>query len=228
MLKGLPNLLTLGNLFLGCLAIFSATHGELEQAGYLIFTAAVLDFLDGFVARLLHAQSNLGMQLDSLADVVSFGVAPGFIMARLLSDITGMDGSFHLSVAFLLPVFAAYRLAIFNTSDNQSSEFVGLPTPAMAIAIASLPFSILALDLFAENVWMIYATIVGSSLLMIAPVRMIALKFTSYGVGSNWPKYLLIIGSGVAIVVYGFGAGVHIIVLYLVLSLLSPLSLQQK
>ncbi len=145
----IPNIITLGNLFCGCLAIVFAFNGNLVWAAYLVGIAAVLDFLDGFVARALKQHSPIGKDLDSLADMVTFGVVPGVVMFQLLNisynlhieqvgDFpTGKQGQAFF--AFLITLFSALRLAKFNNDTRQSDSFIGVPTPANSILICSLP-----------------------------------------------------------------------------------------
>lgn len=151
--KNIPNAITCGNLLCGCLAITSAFHGDLIWAAYLVGIAAVLDFLDGFVARVLKVHSEIGKQLDSLADMVTFGVVPGIIMFHLITlaefywaygqgvlRITIPEYIFYLPyIAFLIPIFSCIRLAKFNIDTRQTDSFIGVPTPANSILIASFP-----------------------------------------------------------------------------------------
>ena len=144
----IPNAITCGNLVSGCLSILFVACGMPVKAAIMIFVAGLFDFFDGFAARLLHAHSPIGADLDSLADVVSSGVAPGFIMYWLmlhafdLPSVT-LFGVYVLPcLAFLLPVFSAIRLAKFNVDDTQKTSFRGLPAPGMAIFIASLPLAL--------------------------------------------------------------------------------------
>lgn len=147
--KFIPNLFTLGNLFCGLVGVFLAFNNGMHWAGVLIFIAAVFDFADGFVARLLNAQSELGKQLDSLADMVTFGVLPGVIMFNLILAAQGayftaypeLEGT-KVGIAcigFLITLLSALRLAQFNIDDRQTENFIGLPTPAVAIFVAGLP-----------------------------------------------------------------------------------------
>ena len=141
----IPNIITLFNLLSGILSIYSVMNGNIELAAYLIFAAAGFDFFDGLAAKLLNAKSEMGAELDSLADVVSFGVAPGFIMFYMLSVSHGQPGhtaeSFSIIpfLAFIIPAFGALRLAKFNVDTEQTISFKGLPIPAMGILVASLP-----------------------------------------------------------------------------------------
>ena len=143
----IPNLFTLGNLFCGCLAIVYAFHWDLNMAAVLVFTAAFLDFFDGFFARILKIQGELGKQLDSLADMVSFGLVPGIVMYQFLNyafmvndNSAEPNGGVNwlASIALLIPLFSCYRLAKFNIDARQAHGFIGLPTPANAIFFVSL------------------------------------------------------------------------------------------
>ncbi len=227
-LRGIPNLFTLLNLFFGCLAIVFATQSGLLPvyddsglaltdatgnqfinlpekiwlASLFIFAASVIDFLDGFVARLFKATSDMGKQLDSLADVVSFGVAPSIIVYQFLrlcyaQQQDGLDVNFlWLLPAFIISCAAAYRLARFNTDAGQSDVFKGLPAPAAGLVIASLPL----IYWFSNELWMIklllskwfwYALIVLISWLMVSNLPLINLKFKDYSFKKNMSKWLL-------------------------------------
>lgn len=136
----IPNLFTLGNLLCGCLGIIFAFHWRFDFAAYMVFLAAFLDFFDGFFARILKVSGDLGKQLDSLADVVSFGVAPGLILFQFVlrkNIMFNEDGIWHI-VPLIIPVFSAYRLAKFNLDTRQTNGFLGLPTPANAIFFVAL------------------------------------------------------------------------------------------
>lgn len=156
--RNIPNAITCGNLFCGCLASIATLNGNLTLAAYLVGIAAILDFFDGFVARLLKVSSPIGKDLDSLADMVTFGLVPGLIMFQLIKSSVGILGDVHVNylgnkefvttnlesyhfylpyVALLIPIFSAIRLAKFNHDTRQSDQFIGLPTPANAIFISS-------------------------------------------------------------------------------------------
>src|ERR1700744_4419476 len=142
--KHVPNAITCPNLFSGCVGIVFAFQHNLIVAAYAVFLAAIFDFFDGFASRVLQSFSVIGKDLDSLADLVSFGFLPAAILFELLLQAPQID---HISpylnfIAFLIPVFSALRLAKFNTDSRQAEIFIGLPTPANAILIASLPFVI--------------------------------------------------------------------------------------
>ena len=138
--KHIPNTITMLNLVSGCIGISIALTGRLYEASYFIGIAALFDFLDGFTARLLNVRSEIGKQLDSLADVVSFGLLPGMIIFMMMMNSANLPDSGFLNqnplpfLAFLIPVFSALRLAKFNLDTRQSNSFLGLPTPATAIS----------------------------------------------------------------------------------------------
>lgn len=248
-MKQIPNLFTLLNLFFGCIAIvFTLQNGilisvsaegtelldipeKIWMASLFIGIAAVVDFLDGFVARLFNATSEMGKQLDSLADVVSFGVAPSMIIYQFLrlsfaQEEGGLDVSFlWLLPAFVLPCAAAWRLARFNLDSSQSYSFKGMPVPAVGLFVASLPliywnvneawvFSLLL------NKWFLYAMVFVLSYLMVSTLPLMAMKFKDYSIKHNIPRYLLIIIAVLSIVLLKWLAVPVIVVAYVLLSLL--------
>ncbi len=251
MVKQIPNLFTLLNLFLGCIAIvfalqtenfFITVDGEgissfnipekLSIASYFIFAAAAVDFLDGFVARLLKATSEMGKQLDSLSDVVSFGAAPAVIMYQLLrisfiKEENGLDVSLlWLFPAFILACAGAYRLARFNIDTEQSYGFKGVPIPAAGLLIASFPLilhygnSIINVNDWLTNKWVLYIVIAAVSWLMVSSLPLMALKFKDYTVKNNLPKYILVALAVVAAILLKWLAVPVVFVAYIILSLL--------
>jgi CDP-diacylglycerol--serine O-phosphatidyltransferase len=236
--KLIPNSFTALNLFFGCQSIISSLEGNLQQAAWFIGIAAILDFFDGFVARLLNAYSEIGKQLDSLADVVSFGVAPGMIFYVISQDHLLFGNSFPMYVPllivfsylpFLIPIFSAVRLAKFNIDTRQSDSFIGLPTPANALFICAIPFVLesgpdWAAILFASKYFLLLFPIV-SSYLLVAELPLFALKFKNFSFTDNSLRYLFLLGCGVLIFFFHyFGVGLSI-VLYVLLSLLVHLKL---
>lgn len=224
-LGGIPNIFTLLNLVFGSLAIiFILQTGEsivttndglvyqqlpekITWGCICIGIAAVIDFLDGFVARLFNATSEMGKQLDSLADVVSFGVAPGMILFQLLRiSFAGQENGLDVSMVWLLPALifpaaGAYRLARFNIDDSQQYGFKGVPIPAAGLVVASLPFIAFynSFDLvtLVFNKWFLYGVILLLSYLMVSTLPLMALKFKDLSVKNNLPKFIL---PGIAIV----------------------------
>ena len=231
--KHIPNLLTLGNLFCGTLATIFAVEGDLELAGLCIVLGIGFDFFDGFAARLLNVSGELGKQLDSLADMVTSGVAPGLIMMQLLE--TSQAHSFSNSIENYLPyvgllliLAACYRLANFNIDTRQSDSFIGVPTPAMALFVISLPLIGLHSDVtfftdLVHNNYFLIAVTLLLSYLMNAEIPLFALKFKSFGIKDNVMKYLFLLTSVVLLVLLQFVAIPLIIVLYVVISLTTNL-----
>jgi len=233
MKKHLPNAITCMNLFCGCLAIFSAFHGNLVNAAYLIGMAAVLDFMDGMLARLLRAYSEIGKQLDSLADMVSFGVVPGVLMFHLLekslaheSSFLGLDPTIFPFFGFLITIFSALRLAKFNIDTRQTTSFIGMPTPACTIFVSSLPL-ILANDGFGVseiilNPYLLAGLTVLLSYLLIAEIPLFALKFKNLTWKDNSIRFIFVIIAAVLSFFFGYVSIPFIIALYILLSILKP------
>lgn len=230
--KHLPNTLTLMNLLAGCLAILLSTKGMLSEASWLLFIAALFDFLDGMTARLLNAYSAIGKQLDSLADVVSFGVAPAFILYELMLMSHGRQHtevfSFELipMLSFLLPLFAALRLAKFNIDERQTDSFIGLPTPAAALLIASLPLIRSQLYEGQSLFYMVvtntyfYVGIIGIlSILMVSELPLFALKFKSMGWKGNELRWIFLGVSAILLITLQYVAIPFIVLTYLFISL---------
>ncbi|MAZ93803.1 MAG: CDP-alcohol phosphatidyltransferase family protein [Bacteroidales bacterium] len=231
MKKHVPNIITLLNLVSGILSIYLYTINNIEMAAWFIFIAAVFDFMDGFAAKILDAKSEIGAQLDSLCDIVSFGVAPGFILFYMIDISIGQYGD-HLNnlfilpfLAFLIPIFGALRLAIFNTDEEQVISFKGLPVPAMAILIASLP--LIRSELYVEgsmlytiitNTYFLLTIAVFGSLLMVSRLPMFAMKFQGIDLKRNKTRYLFILLSLFAVIFLEIVAVPFIILLYIVMS----------
>ena len=248
-MKQIPNLLTLLNLFFGCVAIifilqngisvmYSADGAQLVDmpekiwmASLFIGLAALADFFDGLAARLLKSDSKLGKELDSLADLVSFGVAPGMILYQFLrmsfmKQENGLDASLAwLLPALLIPCAGAYRLARFNLDQTQQFGFKGIPIPAVGLLIASFPLIywnahegwIVGLLL---NKWVLYLIILVLSLGMISRLPLMALKFKNFELKNNLSKFILIIMSLIVAILLGWLSVPIIFVLYIILSLL--------
>ena len=196
-MKHLPNIITCLNLYAGCLScVMSLVYGNYTGAFIFILMAAFFDFIDGFVARLIKAYSSLGAQLDSLADVVSFGAAPGFIIySFLVKSSIDVPYTEHIPfIAFAIPVFAALRLAKFNVDSRQTASFLGLPVPANGLfwgaLIPSIPLSETNHTFFT---FFIVILIVCFCLLMVSEIPMFSLKFTHYKWGGNQYPYIIIL-----------------------------------
>ncbi|HMM10487.1 MAG TPA: CDP-diacylglycerol--serine O-phosphatidyltransferase [Bacteroidales bacterium] len=231
-LRHLPNLITLVNLLCGMLSILSFSMGMIQAAGIFVFAAALADFLDGFAARLLKAYSAIGADLDSLADVVSFGVAPGMILYHLISISHGRPamhiGSFDLVplTALLLPLFAALRLAKFNNDPLQTDYFRGLPSPAAGLFVASLP--LIRQQLYESqsltymvftNAYFLMGTAIVLGLLMVSNLPLFGLKFKHFRIRGNEIRYFFLLVAALLIGFLQFLAIPAIIATYLVLSL---------
>ncbi len=247
-MKQIPNIVTLLNLVFGFIAIILILQpGETivttsEEGNFIaqlpekiwwgavcIGIAAIIDFFDGFVARLMKASSPLGAQLDSLADVVSFGVAPGLILYQLLrisyiQEETGLDTSWiaYLPVV-LFPMAGAYRLARFNISTDQVYGFRGVPIPAAGLVVASLPlilwFDANLTQVF-TNKWVLYAITLVLSWLMVSNLPMMALKFKNYSFKDNAARYILLIIAVLAAFA-GWIAVPAVFIIYVILSVVT-------
>ncbi len=212
----LPNFITCLNLFSGCIAVYLAFNHNYQGAFIAMLVAAVFDFFDGFAARLLHAYSPMGKELDSLADVVSFGVAPGFIVFSLLTE--AQLNEWIPFVAFLIPIFSALRLAKFNIDERQTSSFIGMPTPANAIFWGGMAFSFSTF--LVANVWLLIVLTLLFSYLLVAEIPMFALKVKNLKWKDNQDQYIFLIG---CLLIFGFfrlNAFAPIIFWYILLSLI--------
>jgi CDP-diacylglycerol--serine O-phosphatidyltransferase len=230
--------MTLGNLLCGCFGIVFVFQGELTYAAYLIFLAGILDFLDGFVARLLKQHSAIGKELDSLADMVTFGVLPACIIAKMISIIEfnllstqdlvitvgSMDAHPYSYIAFVLTLFSALRLAKFNVDTRQSDSFIGVPTPANAFVVASFPLIVIFNANYGfivnNTIFLIGYTLVMSYLL-VSEIPLFALKFKNFSWDDNKIKYIFLILSVILLVVLQFLGIPLVIFLYITLSLIN-------
>lgn len=234
--KNIPNFFTLCNLLCGCIAIVFAFEGNLVGSAYMVGIACVFDFLDGLIARVLNVHSEIGKQLDSLADMVSFGVVPGVIMYFWLrGDHLYNNPLNDIPIFFLLPllgflitIFSAIRLAKFNLDARQSDSFIGLPTPANAIFIAFLPFLLnyfqekFFLNIFLSPLFIIVLTLL-SSFLLIFPLPLFALKFKNFSWKDNSIRYIFLVLSLALLIIFRFAGIPLIIVLYIILSIANNL-----
>lgn len=221
----IPNVLTSLNLFLGCLSVVAALEGNLQLASIYIFSAAILDFFDGFVARALHATSEMGKQLDSLADVVSFGLAPGLIFYMMAGKCFAPNGGvcINMYLPFLIVIFSALRLAKFNIDTRQSDSFIGLPTPANALFIASIPFILQynpGIAPILEHEYFLKYFPLLSAYLLTAELPLLALKFKSFAWKGNEYRYVLIILSLAGIALFQFAGIALSMILYILISIL--------
>lgn len=235
-LFNIANILTLINLFSGCMAVVFIFNYQIELVPYCVLISLVADFLDGFAARLTKSASNIGLQLDSLADVVSFGVVPGAIIFQLLfqkyetSDaMLSTNRMFIYSApAFIITLFAALRLAKFNVDTRQTDGFIGLATPAATMFVVGLLLIFLnnsyglAPVIFTGKV--LYGTVALLAVLMIAEIPMFSFKFKNYGFAHNKVRYLFIILSVVLLATLKFAAISLIIILYIIVSVIQKLT----
>ena len=222
--RRIPNAITCLNLFLGCVACVMAFQGNYFYAAIFIYIASILDFLDGLAARLLHAYSEIGKELDSLADAISFGLAPGIILFSWLQKLMP-DHPFIAYIAFVIPVFSALRLAKFNVDNRQTTSFIGLPTPANAIFIASLfalchePCHEPLFSNILSHSWIIILMIFTLSFLLICKLPMFSLKFNTLKWKENRVRYIFLALSLVLLVIFQLVAIPLIIILFILLSL---------
>lgn len=228
--KHIPNTITCCNLLCGCLAIVQAFNGEIVTAAYLVILATIFDFFDGFAARLLHVSSNIGKDLDSLADMVTFGVVPGILMYKLTTDIienNGMDISTHIAyLAFAIPIFSAVRLAKFNNDTRQSESFIGLPTPANAMFIVA--YCMLSMKvtnnssiIFLFHPYTICALSLLLSVLLLAEIPLFALKFKHFKWAGNEIRFIFLILSLILLICFQFLGVMLIILLYMMMSIIN-------
>ena len=231
MKKYVPNLITLSNLFCGTVAIVFAVRGTIDWAALFVAIGIFLDFFDGFFARLLHVKSEMGLQLDSLADMVTSGVVPGIVMFQLLNNSTYVlqtEGTFAMLlhyVGFLITLASAYRLANFNIDTRQTSGFIGLPTPANTMFILSLPLILQyqPTELFnslLHNMWVLLGITFLSAYLLNAEIALFALKFSDYSFKNNALKYIFLALCVILLLSLKIIAIPLIILLYIILSLL--------
>lgn len=243
MKKHIANCFTLLNLVFGCLAVIYTLSGfdnsgadntlqKMYYAAIFICCAAVVDFLDGLIARLLNAASELGKQLDSLADLVSFGVAPGLIIFQFLKISIAknhpelIDNIWYLLPALVVPCAGAFRLARFNLSKSKNLNFEGLPIPAAGIFVASLPVIyyfnhfIFIQDLL-QNLTFWYVVIIIVSFLMISTLPMMSMKFKNLSFKQNWPKFLLVVIAILLVIFFKWLAVSIIFLFYVLLSLIT-------
>jgi len=231
----LPNLITLANLTCGLFSVIFAFDGNLPLASFYIFAGAFFDFFDGLAARLLKVSGEFGKQLDSMADMVTFGVAPGFLLFHFMFYLNNnmffgdsMENSslfFPSSLALLIPIFSAVRLANFNIDTRQVTSFIGLPTPVLAIFVASLPLidKYQQLSMLSDFRFLIAISVI-LPLLLVAKISLFSLKFSkeeSMESFLNIFRITLISASLILLFVFQFAAIPFIVILYLILSIVN-------
>ena len=222
--NNLANAFTLGNLFSGTIGVINLIEGNYQITAICIIISLVLDFFDGFIARALKSNSNLGAQLDSLADMVTFGVLPGIAMYKSLevfgNQIHGISLPFDLKYfGLLITLFSCLRLAIFNLDEEQTYYFKGLNTPANTILIFGLFYAFLNggnyISIFSNPLILILISVI-SSWLLISPIKMIAMKFKSMKLEDNIPKIVLVLGAILILIIFKF-VGIPLVILYYIL-----------
>ena len=227
--NNLANMLTLGNLFSGCIGAVHLLKGDYQTTAICIIVSLVLDFFDGFVARALKANSNLGVQLDSLADMVSFGFVPGLTIFVALSELPNLAYSWLPYLGFLVTLFSCLRLAIFNLDEEQKFYFKGLNTPSNTILLFGLFYAYKEnanFEVLFTNQWILLAITAICSWLLVSPIKMIAMKFKSMKLEDNYPKIALLIGSIIILLVFKTVGIPLVIVYYMLISIFFQKSLQ--
>lgn len=230
MRKNIPNLITGLNAASGTMAVFMALYGQIVWAACFIMAGMVFDFFDGMVARLLHVKSEMGKELDSLADVISFGVAPGLLAHLLIRDLLLPEGiggfalltvyeQIILFIPLLIPVFSAFRLAKFNLDTRQSVSFIGLPVPAHALFWVGLVFARVKVpalyQAFFGNVWVLALCVLILSVLLVSELPMFSLKLSGFGWAANKVVYIYLLTLLVLTVCFGWAVLPFVIPLYI-------------
>jgi CDP-diacylglycerol--serine O-phosphatidyltransferase len=239
MKRHIPNIITLLNLFCGTIAVLFAVEGNLFMAAVFVILGIVFDFFDGFAARILDVKSELGLQLDSLADMVTSGVVPGIVLFKLFEkslgnfpysyDFTTKDWDTGITsilplVGLLVTLASCYRLANFNIDSRQTESFIGLPVPANTLFILSLPMILLTNDVtwvndLILNPWFLIGLTLFSCYMLNAEIPLFSLKMKTYGFKENAVKYVFLIISVIMLILLQFMAIPLIIVLYVLISL---------
>lgn len=216
MKKHIPNTITCCNLFSGCIGVLFALKGDFHAAFYCVLASGIFDFFDGMVARLLHVKSVIGKELDSLADMISFGFLPGAVLYKLLQAST--DNPYLPYLAFLVTVFSALRLAKFNIDERQSSEFIGLNTPMNTFFIMSLPYIAERYPEYLYQPVLLLAIVVIVSLLLVSEIRLFSMKLSELSWKTNRYRYLFLLLSMISLVLFQFLGLPLVLLLYFVLS----------
>ena len=240
MKKNIPNTITCLNLLCGCAAVTFAFHDRLDLTAWMIALALVFDFADGMFARLLKVHSELGKQLDSLADMISFGLVPGVVVYQLLlrslNNPLATEDNLFINIipyfGYIITVFSALRLAKFNMDTRQSDSFIGLPTPANAMVFVSLPLVLTTTPSFLNslilNSWFLISFSFLMSMMLIAEIPLFALKFKSFSWKENNFKYLFLLFSLLLIFLLSYAAVPLIIFLYILISLILNKSVKKN
>jgi len=245
--KDIPNLITLLNVFSGSVAVIFAANSNFIMAAIFVFLGILFDFFDGLVARKLNVQSELGIQLDSLADMITSGVVPGIIIFKLLSlvvnpsdafitedwnsyfQLSGVEASFLPFIAMLIPMASAYRLGRFNLDEDQQTYFIGLPTPANTLLIVSLPLILEfqnndLMNSIILNKWFLIILTLLSAYLLNSNIKLFALKFNDWSFKRNSIRYVFIFLGIITLITLKFAAIPLLVVIYIVMSFLNNVS----
>lgn len=244
--KHIPNLITLLNVFCGSVAVIFAANSNFIMAAIFVFLGIFFDFFDGLIARKLNVQSELGIQLDSLADMITSGLVPGIVMFKLLGLVvndsemftsdwsssmiwSGFKTSPLVFIALLIPMASAYRLAKFNLDEDQQDHFIGLPTPANTLLIVSLPLILEfqnndIMNSIILNKWFLIVLTLLSAYLLNSNIKLFALKFSDWSFKSNSIRYVYILLCIISLVTLQFAAIPLLVVIYIVMSLLNSVS----
>lgn len=217
LMQHFPNMLTLGNLVCGCLGIIYAFQYPPYAPAYFIWAASVFDFFDGFAARSMNTSASFGKQLDSLADMISFGVLPAMTMYTWMNAVAPNHWIAYSSIS--IAAFSALRLAKFNLDENQKDAFIGLPTPANALLITGLVFINPSTNIFFSNIYLLVAFTAFSSLILIAPIHLFALKFKNFTWADNKLRFTFIALSVLLLGLKQEESISFIVLLYIILSL---------
>lgn len=219
MKKHIPNTITCLNLFSGCIGVLMALKGDYMTTAYCVLASGIFDFFDGMVARLLHVKSNIGKELDSLADMVSFGFLPGAILYMLLSEVF-IEQPLFAYLGFVVTVFSALRLAKFNLDERQTTDFIGLNTPMNTFYVLSLPFIAEKYpDIILNSFFLLISTAL-TSFLLVSEIRLFSMKLSSLAWSENKYKFIFVILAVVLFAVLQFVALPIILLSYILLSLL--------
>ncbi len=217
--KHIPNAITCANLFSGCIGIVFAFNGSLEKAAYFVLLSGIFDFFDGLAARALNVKSTIGKELDSLADMVSFGLLPGAVLFKLL-QASDYPSEYLPYLGFIITVFSALRLAKFNVDNRQTEDFIGLNTPMNTLLIVSLPFINRDYPAVIGSTLFLLALIALLSWLLISEIKIFSFKLNKLGWHQNRFKYMFIIASVLLAVVLKFVAVPLILILYISFSII--------
>ncbi|MFV5686379.1 CDP-alcohol phosphatidyltransferase family protein [Flavobacterium sp. GB2R13] len=228
--KHIPNLITLLNLFCGCIALVFAFHRNFEMAFYFVCLGIFLDFFDGFFARLFKVSSPLGLQLDSLADMVTSGVVPGLVMYQMLINTSTTMSESYMQIfpylGFIITLGSCYRLANFNIDTRQTDSFIGLPTPANALFVLSLPLvlkysdSLFLLEIL-TNQWVLLVVTLLSAYMLNAEIPLFSLKIKKFSFKDNALQIIFLLLSLLLLVFFQYLGIPLLIIFYILLSVVN-------